>query len=666
MKNLNITTKLIIFVSILGIVCVFAIGYVSIIAADKILTEAANNRIKAIENTKKAQVETYLLNKMKSLESLKKLPIVIEVFKSISEKQSTSESLTLDDARKYSNIFKSYIEVNGLIDLFFVSVKEGSVDFDVASNSLQNTKLSQESNKLSNLWRDCLNTNSVLITDMELDHNNVPAMYVGSRISKDGETIGVIIASIDLAILNNILLSDIGMTETGETYLVGEDRFFRSDSRFTNKPTTLDSKVQTIATNKVFNGQSEIEIIKDYRETEVLSYYDLIDINGLKWAIITEIDEEEIMAPKNDLINSILFISILVLVVMFPSLYFIGRMMVKPLNLEIEYAEKLAAGELDAELDINQKDEMGILADALREMATKTSNVIVSVVDAANNLADASFQLSGTSQNISTGASQQASSIEEVSASIEEMTSNIQQNADNAKQTEGITNNVSDQVINGSEIILSSVESMEKIADKISIISDIAFQTNILALNASVEAARAGEYGKGFGVVASEVGKLADKTKAAASEINEISKSSVEIARKTKELMGDIVPSIQNSSLLVQEISAASKEQRDAADQINQAIQLLNDVSQQNAASSEEMATNSEEMSSQAEQLLNVIAHFKVDATAHFHRSTKTANKQKLISRNKQSKTNKDAESYGGVDINLNDSHDLDNEFEKF
>lgn len=666
MKNLNITTKLIIFVSILGIVCVFAIGYISINAANKILTETANNSVKTIQLTKKAQVETFILSKMKSLESLKKMPIIGEVMQSIAKQKSFNKSLNINEERRYTNIFKSYLEVNGMKDLLFVDAAEGNVNFETMDNKLLNTQLSQQSSKLSNLWRDCLNTNSVLITDLELDHNNKPVMYVGSRIIKDGKTTAVIIATVDLSILNSILQSDIGMTETGKTYLVGKDRFFRSDSRFSNESTTLNSKVQTVAVNKVFSGQSQIEIIKDYRDILVLSYYDLIEINGLNWAIITEIDEAEIMNPRKNLINSILLISIIVLGVMFPALYFIGRMMVKPLNLEIEFAKKLAAGELDASLDINQRDEMGILADALREMASKTSNVIVSVVDAANNLADASFQLSGTSQNIATGASQQASSIEEVSASIEEMTSNIQQNADNAKQTEEITNSVSEQIISGSEIILSSVESMEKIADKISIISEIAFQTNILALNASVEAARAGEYGKGFGVVASEVGKLADKTKAAASEINEISKSSVEIARKTRDLMGDIVPSIQNSSLLVQEISAASKEQRDAADQINQAIQLLNDVSQQNAASSEEMATNSEELSSQAEQLLNVIAHFKVDATANSHRNSRFVNKQKLIPHNKNIRSSNNADSFGGIDIDLHDNSDLDNEFEKF
>ena len=246
------------------------------------------------------------------------------------------------------------------------------------------------------------------------------------------------------------------------------------------------------------------------------------------------------------------------------------------------------------------------------------------------------------------------------------MASNIQQNADNANQTEDITRAVTTQVSDGSDIVLSSVASMEKIADKISIISDIAFQTNILALNASVEAARAGEYGKGFGVVATEVGKLADKTKTAASEIDEISKASVEIAGKTKELMGELVPSIQNSSILVQEISAASKEQRDAADQINNAIQILNDVSQQNAASAEEMATNSEELSSQAEQLVSVISHFKIEGVKK-SRKPREAKAPRLITQTNSKMQNRDTlDDNSGVDIDLNVSDGLDDEFERF
>ena len=167
-------------------------------------------------------------------------------------------------------------------------------------------------------------------------------------------------------------------------------------------------------------------------------------------------------------------------------------------------------------------------------------------------------------------------------------------------------------------------------------------------------------------MVATEVGKLADKTKSAAAEINEISKNSVEIAGKTKELMSELVPSIQNSSMLVQEISAASKEQRDAAEQINNAIQMLNDISQQNAASAEEMATNSEELSSQAEQLRSVISHFKIDGISN-SKNRRNVSPQKLISKkNLEEFKNNPIESGKGIDIDLNTPDALDDEFERF
>ena len=494
--------------------------------------------------------------------------------------------------------------------------------------------------------------------------NEKPSLFIGCNVIDNGEVIAVVIAEINSNEINNIVVSNNTMGESGETYIVGDDYLFRTDSKFTDKSTTLSQISKTKASERALSGQHGSDIINDFRGMEVLSSYEKLNIKGLNWAIITEIDEDEIMEPKSNLINTILIICAIIAIIMMPVLYFIGQSLSRPLKKEVEYAKKLANGELDATIDINQRDEIGVLADALRTIAQSTKRVITSVINATNNLADASFQLSASSQNLSSGASEQASSIEEVSASMEEMTSNIQQNADNANQTEKITNAVSTQVSEGSNIVLSSVESMEKIADKISIISDIAFQTNILALNASVEAARAGEYGKGFGVVASEVGKLADKTKLAASEINEISKASVEIAGKTKDLMGKLVPSIQNSSMLVQEISAASKEQRDAADQINNAIQILNDVSQQNAASAEEMATNSEELSSQAEQLVSVISHFKI-VGLNENKRKKSSSTPKLITERKVNypyHKNDDI----GVDIDLHAPDNMDDDFERF
>jgi methyl-accepting chemotaxis protein len=384
--------------------------------------------------------------------------------------------------------------------------------------------------------------------------------------------------------------------------------------------------------------------------------------NNLRTSAIAYTTEVAVNFNKT-IIKSISVAIILALISLIISVI-VGQYMVKiitrPLLKGIEFAQKMAKGDLTAEIDINQKDELGILASNLQLMATRIREVITYVASTAENLASASLELSSTSQFVSQGASEQASAAEEVSAAIEEMAANIQQNKENATQTERIASKAETDIYNGSEKVIKTVEAIREIADKISIIGDIAFQTNILALNAAVEAARAGEHGRGFGVVASEVGKLADRSKLAATEINKLTKTSVYNAEEAGKLMKEIVPDIQKTSRLIQEISAANLEQSSGADQINGAIQQLNMVTQQNAATSEELSTNAVELSAQAEQLQKIISFFKVGKQEEVTQPKRRQN------RHSENVLPAAPEKKRGVVIDLDEPDSPDEGFERF
>jgi methyl-accepting chemotaxis protein len=234
------------------------------------------------------------------------------------------------------------------------------------------------------------------------------------------------------------------------------------------------------------------------------------------------------------------------------------------------------------------------------------------VVSSSSEIAYSSQQFSSASQQISKGASEQAASIEEVSTSIEEMVSGIQQNAANARHTELISVQSQNAMVKLTDHTHQIVESNRAIAEKITIINDIAFQTNILALNAAVEAARAGEHGRGFAVVAAEVRKLAERSKTAADEIVMLTQSTLALSEVSNTKIGELLPDMEKATNLVKEITAASFEQNNGAEQINMAIQQLNNVTQQNAAASEELAVSAEELAAKAEQLNEVMGFFRI------------------------------------------------------
>ncbi len=272
-------------------------------------------------------------------------------------------------------------------------------------------------------------------------------------------------------------------------------------------------------------------------------------------------------------------------------------------------ADEMAGGNLTVTL--RERSPQDKLMQALGAMVSGITRVVSDIRGIAGEVASASQAISSTSVELSKGASSQAASAEQASSSMEEMVSNIKQNADSAQQTDKIANKSAADAQESGKSVVEAVGAMKEIATKVSIIEEIARQTNLLALNAAIEAARAGEHGKGFAVVAAEVRKLAERSQKAAGEINQLSGTTVKVSEKAGEMLGKLVPDIQRTAELVQEIAAASKEQDTGAEQINQALVQLEKVIQQNASASEEMAATTEELTAQSDQLVSALAFFR-------------------------------------------------------
>jgi methyl-accepting chemotaxis protein len=333
---------------------------------------------------------------------------------------------------------------------------------------------------------------------------------------------------------------------------------------------------------------------------------------------------------------------------------FMTRSIVKPVLKSVSAVTAVATGDLSILLDVNQKDEIGLLAEALRKMIAnlkataqmaeqiaqgdltvtvnrlsdrdvlgnaletmvqKLREIVADIQGAAQNVSTGSQAMSSGSEETSQGATQQAAAAEEASASMEQMAANIRQNADNATQTEKIAQQAAADAQNSGEVVVETVAAMHEIVKKTSIIEEIARQTHMLSLNATIEAAKAQDYGKGFAVVAAEVRALASRAQSSATEINQLTAESIKVAEHAGALLKKLVPDIQKTAELVQEIGAASREQTAGAQQINKAIQQLDQVIQQNASVSEEMAATAEELAGQSEQLQHTIAFFNTGET---------------------------------------------------
>ena len=565
------------------------------------------------------------------------------------------------DGSRYSEVhaqvhpaYRRHKDDFGYYDIFLIS-PDGTIvysvykELDYATNLM--TGAYRESGLADAFRRAMEDESRTAFTDLAPYEPSygAPAAFLARKVlDEQGRPLGVVAFQMPVDRIN-ALLGDRG--NSVRAMIVGEDRLLRNQMPEFGEETVLKHRIDTPGITAALNGETGVLSV-DHAGTALVKAYAPLEFNGVTWAFIVEQDRDTAFAAVHEMKAWLLGIGFALLLAVSLTAWVISTRTARPIKAMIADIEQLARGnahhrvlpsirqdeigdvqralgELSAALTQNvsaaqsiadgnlefevtlcsEDDELGR---ALQRMIGKLREVLATVTEAADEVSADAGALNGTADSLSGGSNRQSNAAQQAAAAVEEITANIRQSADNAAETEKIADESARGAQSSGSAVSTAVESMKAIAEKISIVQEIARQTDLLALNAAVEAARAGEHGRGFAVVASEVRKLAERSQTAAEEIGNLSMSTVDASETSGRMLGELVPRIQNTASLVQEISTAMREQTIGAAQINEAIRELDQVIQQNAQLANTASENAAALSDRAAQLRRSIGYFRL------------------------------------------------------
>ncbi len=694
LKNLKMSVKFIAAFLIVGIIPFSVMGLLSMDKSGKALSHQAFNQLEALQTVKKIQIEDYFKGLFLQMDIFAQTQDVHSFYERLIRYHNDTNvtatgnyDVTTSEYQEIWNSFgkklRHYQKQSGMYDVFLICAKHGHVMYTNAKESDLGENLGHGQYKetgLATLWKKIVKTDKQAVVDMApyAPSNDEPAMFAGYPIhDESGSLIGIIAFQIPLNQINKVMASRHGMGETGETYLVGSDQLMRSDSFLDPKNHTVKAsfanpnlgKVDTKAVRKALAGNHDQEIIKGYNGNPVLSSYAPFKIMDLTWAVIAEIDAAEAFAPVKKLQILMGIIALIGIITITGAALAFTRSVTKPILQGVEFAKALSEGDLTQTLDIDQSDEIGILAKAMNQMSLNLNQMFTELTQGVEILSSSSTELSAVSSQMSTtsdetsgksdsvaaAAEEMSSSMNSVAAASEQASTNVQMVAAAAEEMSSTITEIARSTERGRSVtkdaVLKSGKASEKV-DQLGIaarqigsvtetIAEISEQTNLLALNATIEAARAGEAGKGFAVVAGEIKDLAKQTAAATQKIRESIEGIQNTTDSTVKEIEEITTVISNVNEIVTSIATAVEEQsaatQEIADNVNQAALGIQDVNQNVAESSsvsegiareivevsqasKEMSdassqvnTSAEEMSTLAEQIHSMTSRFTIN-----------------------------------------------------